>query len=81
MLQTPQDLAYSLNKVGTQTPGYSRKRLTTGSYDSAGNRTNDGSHSYTFNAENQISQMEGGAAPYGYDGEVISVNYFYALHA
>src|SRR3990170_715641 len=35
----------------------------------AGNQTNDGLHNYTFSAENQITQMDGGAAVYGYDGE------------
>jgi RHS repeat-associated protein len=65
--QTPQGLATS--KVGTQTSGYANNRNTSFTYDAAGNQTNDGSHSYTFSAENQITQMDGGAAVYGYDGE------------
>jgi RHS repeat-associated protein len=65
--QTPQGLATS--KVGSQTSGYANNRNTSFTYDAAGNQTNDGSHSYTFNAENQITQMDGGAAVYGYDGE------------
>src|SRR6185295_15361665 len=35
----------------------------------AGNQTYDGVHNYTFNAENQITQMDAGAAVYAYDGE------------
>ena len=65
--QTPRGLATS--KVGTQTSGYSNNRDTSYSYDSAGNQTNDGNHNYTFNAENKITQMDGGSAVYGYDGE------------
>jgi RHS repeat-associated protein len=65
--QTPRGLATS--KVGTQTSGYSNNRNTTFTYDAAGNQTNDGLHNYTFNAENQITQMDGGAAVYAYDGE------------
>jgi RHS repeat-associated protein len=38
-------------------------------YDVAGNQTGDGLHTYVFNAENQITSMDGGAATYGYDGE------------
>jgi RHS repeat-associated protein len=65
--QTPRGLATS--KVGTQTSGYTNNRNTTFTYDAAGNQTNDGLHNYTFNAENQITQMDGGAAVYVYDGE------------
>src|SRR5262249_47387298 len=65
--QTPQGLATS--KVGSQTLGYTNNRNTSFTYDSAGNQTSDGSHNYTFNANNQITQMDGGAAVYGYDGE------------
>ncbi|MBI4473448.1 MAG: RHS repeat-associated core domain-containing protein, partial [Acidobacteria bacterium] len=57
------------SKVGTQTSGYTNNRNTTFTHDAAGNQTNDGNHNYTFNAENQISQMDGGAAVYAYDGE------------
>jgi RHS repeat-associated protein len=37
------------------------------SYDAAGNVTNDGSHSYTFDAENRVVSIDGGAAQYSYD--------------
>jgi hypothetical protein len=65
--QTPRGLATS--KVGTQLSSYTGNRNSTFSYDLAGNQTNDGLHNYTFNAENQITQMDGGAAVYVYDGE------------
>jgi hypothetical protein len=65
--QTPRGLATS--KVGTQTSGYSNNRNTSFTYDSSGNQTNDGLHNYSFNAENQITQMDAGAAVYAYDGE------------
>jgi hypothetical protein len=65
--QTPRGSATT--KVGTQTSGYSNNRNTSFTYDSSGNQTNDGNHTYSFNAENQITQMDGGAAIYGYDGE------------
>jgi len=67
LTQTPQGLA--TGKVGTQTFGYTNNRLTSSTYDTAGNQTNDGLHNYIFNAENQITQMDGGSAAYGYDGE------------
>jgi RHS repeat-associated protein len=65
--QVPRGLATS--KVGTQTLGYSNNRNISNTYDNAGNQTNDGLHNYTFNAENQITQMDGGAASYAHDGE------------
>ena len=67
--QTPSGLATS--KVGTQTLGYTNNRNTASiyDYDAAGNQTNDGTHNYTFNAENQITQMDAGAAFYAYDGD------------
>jgi RHS repeat-associated protein len=38
------------------------------SYDSAGNVTNDGSHAFTFDAENRVVSVDGGStATYGYD--------------
>ena len=67
LTQTPQGLATS--KIGTQTLGYTNNRINGNTYDAAGNQTNDGLHNYTFNAENQITQMDGGTAVYGYDGE------------
>ena len=37
-------------------------------YDAAGNVTNDGAHSYTYDAENRLVSVDGGAtAQYGYD--------------
>jgi RHS repeat-associated protein len=37
-------------------------------YDAAGNMAHDGTHSYTYDAENRIIQVDGGAtASYGYD--------------
>ena len=67
--QTPSGLATS--KVGTQTLGYTSttNRNTAFMYDAAGNQTNDGTHNYTFNAENQITQMDAGTAVYVYDGD------------
>jgi len=59
----------AISKVGTQTSGYSNNRNTANTYDAAGNQTNDGIHSYGFNAENQITQMDGAAAEYAYDGD------------
>ena len=39
------------------------------SYDAAGNVTNDGTHSYTYDAENRIASVDaGGTASYVYDG-------------
>jgi RHS repeat-associated protein len=67
LTQTPLGLATS--KVGKQTLGYTNNRNNSYSYDAVGNQTNDGLHNYTFNAENQITQMDGGAAVYAYDGE------------
>jgi len=46
----------------------SDNRITGGSYDSAGNLLNDGSHTYTYNAENKIKTVDGQSA-YVYDGE------------
>ncbi|MBI3652860.1 MAG: hypothetical protein HY231_17690 [Acidobacteria bacterium] len=38
------------------------------SYDAAGNVTNDGVHTYTYDAENRVVNVDGGAtASYGYD--------------
>ena len=46
----------------------SNNQLAGNSYDAAGNQTNDGLHTYTFSAENQILSMDAGAATYAYDG-------------
>ncbi|MBZ5507365.1 MAG: hypothetical protein LAO78_18045 [Acidobacteriia bacterium] len=45
---------------------FSNNRLTGFSYDAAGNTTNDGINSYTYNAENQIAVAAG--VTYTYDG-------------
>jgi RHS repeat-associated protein len=37
------------------------------SYDPAGNVTNDGSHSYVYDAENRVTSVDGSAAAYSYD--------------
>jgi RHS repeat-associated protein len=64
---TPSGLA--TGKIGAQTSGYANNRNTSYTYDAAGNQTNDGLHNYTFNAENQITSVDGGAVTFGYDGE------------
>lgn len=46
----------------------SNNRITGASYDSAGNLLNDGSHAYTYNAENKIAKVDNVSA-YVYDGE------------
>jgi len=42
-------------------------RIDGGSYDAVGNLLNDGVHSYTYDAENRIVSMDGGAVTYAYD--------------
>jgi RHS repeat-associated protein len=46
----------------------SNNRITGWSYDAVGNLLNDGAHSYTFDAENKISKVDGLSA-YVYDGD------------
>ena len=84
--QTPSGLATS--KVGTQTLGYTDNKNTAFMYDAAGNQKTDGTHNYTFNAENQITEMDAGAAVYVYDGDrrrmkktvgTETTYYFYAM--
>ena len=88
LTQTPSGLATS--KVGTQTLGYTSttNRNTAFMYDAAGNQKTDGTHNYTFNAANQITQMDAGAAVYTYDGDgrrmkktvgTETIYYFYAM--
>src|SRR5438034_6044454 len=67
LTQTTTGVATS--KVGSQSFGYSNNRNTSYSYDLTGNQLNDGLHNYSFDAENQITQMDGGTAIYGYDGD------------
>ena len=88
LTQAPSGLATS--KVGTQTLGYTSttNRNTAFMYDAAGNQKTDGTHNYTFNAANQITQMDAGAAVYTYDGDgrrmkktvgTETIYYFYAM--
>jgi len=37
------------------------------SYDSAGNVTNDGQHTYVYDGENRLAAVDGSAQSYGYD--------------
>jgi RHS repeat-associated protein len=67
LTQTPSGLATT--RVGTQTLGYTNNHLNTYTYDAAGNQTNDAFHNYAFNADNRITQVDGGADAYGYDGD------------
>ncbi len=46
----------------------SNNRITGSSYDAAGNLLNDGTHGYTYNAENKITKVDNVNA-YVYDGE------------
>jgi len=48
-------------------------RITTAGYDADGNMTNDGVNTYTFDAENRITQVNGTANTYGYDGSGLRV--------
>src|SRR5204862_1793437 len=59
------------DKGGSQTMnGWSNNRNTTFfSYNNAGGITNDGAHSYTYDAEGRITQVDGGAVTFGYDGD------------
>jgi RHS repeat-associated protein len=50
------------------TPADTNNRLIGYQYDAAGNLTNDGNHTYTYDAENRVIQVDGGAtATYVYD--------------
>ncbi len=44
-------------------------RVNSWTYDNAGNATNDGRHTYTWNALNQQTTMDGTAAQYRYDAQ------------
>lgn len=47
-----------------------KNQLTGYQYDIAGNLLNDGNHSYTYDAENRITQVDGGStASYSYDAQ------------
>ena len=74
-----QTLSYEETSTGS---GISKNRINLGClsgstpvscFDAAGNQVDEGpgsgTHKYTFNAENQITQMDSGTAVYAYDGE------------
>jgi len=66
--QTPSGLA--VGKVGSQTSGYANNRNNAFTHDPDGNVTNDGSgHTYAYDGENRIRQVDGGTIQYVYDGE------------
>jgi RHS repeat-associated protein len=44
-------------------------RVTGWTYDGAGNTTSDGLHTYTYDAEHRIRELDGGVAVYDYDGQ------------
>jgi RHS repeat-associated protein len=44
-------------------------RIVGGSYDTAGNLTSDGTHSYFYDAENRIVNVDAGSSVYVYDAE------------
>ncbi len=44
-------------------------RVTGWTYDAAGNTTSDGLHTYAYDAENRIRELDGGTAVYSYDGQ------------
>ncbi len=44
-------------------------RVTGWTYDAAGNTTSDGLHTYAYDAENRIRELDGGTAVYYYDGQ------------
>ena len=43
-------------------------RVSGWSYDAVGNTLNDGLHTYTYDANNQVTQLDSGTAVYKYDG-------------
>ena len=54
-----------------QATALSNNRLASYTYDAGGNMINDGIHSYQFDADNQVTRVDGGAATYtpGADGQ------------
>ena len=65
--QTPYGLA--TGKVGAQTLGYFNNRISGLAYNPAGGVTNDAVHVYSYDGENRIISVDGGAIQYAYDGE------------
>ena len=49
-------------------PGTNHITGTGNTYDAAGNMTGDGTHTYTFDAENRITKIDTTTATYSYDG-------------
>ena len=51
------------NKNGTGNPSYNfntKNQITSMTYDAAGNITNDGLHTYTYDAENRLIKVDNG---------------------
>ena len=61
------------NTLLTIDPTTNRITTTGATYDNAGNMTGDGSHTYTFDAANRITAVDGTAATYSYDGPNLRV--------
>jgi RHS repeat-associated protein len=59
------------------TPVNSNNQLMGYAYDAAGNMTSDGSHTYTYDPENNLLQVDGGSTNYVYDavGHRVEKNY------
>jgi RHS repeat-associated protein len=57
------------NVAGFINPLTNRIAVTPYSYDEAGNLLNDGSHTYSYDAENRMTQIDNGVAKYRYDGQ------------
>ncbi|MGH9715358.1 MAG: hypothetical protein ACRD4R_01305, partial [Candidatus Acidiferrales bacterium] len=76
--QSTQGYSYAYDRYGNMwqgdgglSVGFSggNNRVDGFTYDAAGNLLNDGNHSYTYDAENRIVTVDGGAASYVYDAE------------
>jgi RHS repeat-associated protein len=59
----------SFSFTGAQNGGVPNNRIDGDSYDAAGNLLNDGTNSYTYDAENRIKSVNNGATTYTYDAE------------
>lgn len=59
---------YQNGETLTQSASETTNRIVGLSYDAAGNTTNDGVRSYTWDAENRLTSSAGGATTYSYDG-------------
>jgi RHS repeat-associated protein len=66
--RTDQNVTAGTCNAFHQTVNAQNRLLSPFQYDAAGNMTNDGTHTYTYDAENRIIQVDGGAtATYVYD--------------